>query len=201
MQALKYIEDANLYPIVFSNPAWKESKPVDLTGWRYVYDRVDDLIGGNHNKLLWDLRKWLIPSKEEQQLTWMITALVPYSPIVSKNVYQPNKKDPKTLPALVSREGLKVDNKIRDIIDASFSRINEIIRLKDALQIVTPPGELAITVLWVKRRGHVAREEVGMLFNDWGISWKASIIAAMVSELMVGNGHSESFQNTALTCR
>lgn len=194
LQALRYIEDANLYPIVFSNPKWKETRPVDLTGWRSAYERVAEFIESNDNKLLCDLRNWLIVTKEEQQITWIIAALVPYSVIVYKDDYQLNKKNPKTLPALVSREGLKVDNKIRDIIDASFSRIHEIVGLKNDLQIKSSLSGSASDGIHEKSRAPVSREEVGMMFNDWGISWKASIIAAMISELMAKTDRSKSIQ-------
>ena len=198
VQALRYIEDANLYPIVFGNPAWKESKPVDLAGWRSAYEAVAELIESDDNKLLRDLRECLIASKEEQQIGWIITGLVPYSLIVYKDKYQPNKKDPKTLPALVSREGLKVDNKIRDTIDAAFSRVHEIIKLKDALQSESLQSSSVSDGSHKKRQAPISREEVGILFNDWGVSWKASITAAMVSELMVENGQSESIQALTL---
>ena len=186
VQALQYIEDANLYPIVFSNPVWKETLPVDLTGWRPAYKRIADMIGqgscGGDRKLQ-NLHQWLIVTKEEHYSTWIIASVLPYSPILSEQEFKPGKKDPKTLSALVVREGLKVDNKVRDIVDAAFSRVDEVIGLKERLLSEKVPSRVS-EVESAKRSVPVSREEVGMLFNDWGISWRASILAAMGSELM-----------------
>jgi hypothetical protein len=172
-----------LYNTVFTNPTKDHDLTADTTDWSITYNLLHGMFYENEEfESLSYLKSCLVVDSDETYLSWLLCALVPWTPNISPHRYVQQKRAPKTLAALVAREGLKIDNRGRDIIDAAVSRLDEVIALKDS--IVSQPDIPASPTK--RKREPVSREDLGMILHSWGPSWRTSVIMGLLVESLQG---------------
>ena len=181
-RALYDIDRVGLYETIFTDPANPAIATASTTNWYRAYDLLAEVLSERDSTLsppLSLIRSSLV-SEGDVFLAWLLCALSPRS-LPSSGDYVPAKRQPKTLAALVAREGLKVDNKNRDSIDASALHLAEIIDLKC---LINQSNEEFHNPSDKRKREPISREDLGMKIHDWGSSWRNSVLLAIFVESM-----------------
>lgn len=168
-KALSLIDRLNLYNEVFTTDAECE---VDTTNWHRAYDHLRDLTkagsgGSSLPSPLETIQSILLRNADDKYHAWILTCFVPWA-------REPPKSDPRSPKRLVNaatlaaREGIKAENKIRDLVDDAVSHLSDIIEKKDAKQ-----GPNVDTY----------RETQGLAIRRWGSNWRSSVIYALLTEV------------------
>ena len=193
--AMAYVDRLGLYDTIFTDPAQQETVMPDTKGWYRVYSLLPAILQREGSQKLSALATTLVVRECEVYWAWLLCALTPWAPLVTRSQYTPRKGQPKTFAALVAREGLKVDNKAKEVIDQAMSRLPEVISIKDRAA-ETQVGESSTK----RKRDPLTREELGMLLYQWGASWRSSIFLAVFVELVQAKADSGiSFSDIAGT--
>lgn len=180
--ALGYIDRLGLYNSIFLDPSQKRSVFPETVAWSKAYSILPAVVQGQASPALKGLASTLLAAENDIFLAWLLCALAPWTTLMTPRQYTPKKGQPKTSAALVAREGLKVDNKNKDVVDKAASRLPRVISLKNS--VIKASDELGSAK---RKRECVSREELGMQLRDWGASWRSSVVLAMLVELMLAD--------------
>ena len=137
------------------------------------------IVQGTETPIFSNLRSFLLIEDNEVYWAWLLCALTPWAPLVTNQEFLPKKGQPKTLAAFAAREGLKVDNKSKDAIDKSMTRLTEVISLKNR---VIESNDMSGS--GKRKRGGVSRADLGMKIYEWGVSWRSNVVLAVLVELV-----------------
>ena len=177
--ALAYIDRLGLYDVIFTDPSPQFSKASNLRNWSNAYRLLPKIVQGTESSIFTSLRSSLLIEDNEVYLAWLLCALTPWAPLVTNQEYLPKKGQPKTLAAFAAREGLKIDNKSKDTVDKSMTRLPEVISLKNRVvewDDVSGSGE--------RKREGISRADLGMKIYDWGVAWRSNVVLAVLVELV-----------------
>lgn len=136
-----------------------------MTGWSTVYKFLDGLATN-------PLYNVLVTSDEERYLAWVLACIVPFSrtPTANPNI------NPRKVPApatTAAREGIKVPNKVADVIKGAVRNREEIVQLRDV-------------VLGGTSRMN-ERDLFGMAIRRWdsqGSQWRLQVLFAVLDDVM-----------------
>jgi tRNA nucleotidyltransferase (CCA-adding enzyme) len=143
-----------------------------------VYDCLKTL---KQNKTPGSIYETLVRSEDAQFVAWILAALTPWSSVALPET-PAGAKLPLPYATLAAREGIKVNNKISDIITAAFRNYGEITSLRDAIlrkdEYVTERGTL------------------GMTIRKWdflGKNWRLEVMLAIFVEVLKSGQTGEIF--------
>lgn len=151
----------------------------NTTKWGSLYRSLPHILREEKASASINLRSILAGEDFDVYMAWLLCTLAPWASPITSYQYIPKKSQPKTAAGLVAREGLKIDNKSRDIIDKSMSRVSDVIHLKNSM--IETEGEVG---LGKRKRKLVTREDLGMQLHDWDGSWRHSVLLALLVEVM-----------------
>ena len=172
--ALELIESQNLYDTIFSNPQNPEVIPDEKARneWRFQISFLGRLLKESKFDMV---RALLIQSKEDLYYAWVLAAFLPWQskpwPLKSKRMSK--GKGTNSAAAVTAREGLKLDNKVIEIVQNAVDHFEEV----KAMALDSP-------VSWSDKlkQQEVAelREQYGMAIRHWGPHWRNSVIYALL---------------------
>ena len=168
-EALHLIDRLGLYSVIFTDPTKEPPCSPATENWKLVYDCLETL---QRNKTPGSIYDTLVRSEDAQFVAWILAAVAPWSsvPLPEAKV---GAKIPLPYATLVGREGIKVNNKISDIITASFRNSAEITTLRDAI---------------LEKYAYVnERDTVGMMIRRWdwtGKNWRLEVMLAIFVEVL-----------------
>jgi tRNA nucleotidyltransferase/poly(A) polymerase len=173
-KALEYIDQLDLYDTIFVDPTREGVYIPDTTNWKEAYDTREKI-----SKSQGSLHNILIQNVEDEFMTWVVTALLPW---MNAPEPPPAKSGKRALPmaANVTREGLKASNKITDLLTVCMWNREEIEDLKD----------LKTT----------ARDVLGMAIRKWGAMWRLQLMASMLFDVFQQPDHKNSTIITQTSC-
>jgi tRNA nucleotidyltransferase (CCA-adding enzyme) len=164
---LELIDTIGLYQCVFVEPTQPEFYTPDLTHWRDSYDTLSQLLVAKDSAPGSQLRSIVIEGKEEEYLSWILVAMVPYSN--SPKIQAVKGKKMEHMVARVAREGLKLPSKIVDLLSLSNENVEQI------KQFVLEKTE--------------ERDILGMAIRQWGPTWRLQVLFALLHEIYVNPGN------------
>jgi hypothetical protein len=125
----------------------------------------------------------LIRSAEETYLAWLLAALTPWAGLQAHSTTKPGKKKLQPMAAVVAREGLKVNNKVLEVITGACRNAEEILEIIAELN-----HSSEIKDSNSKYDGSVDRSALGMTIRRWGSNWRYHVLFALLLNLKrVGN--------------
>lgn len=170
--ALQLIDRLGLYATIFTDPTVHLSPAPNTTNWSVVYNCLEELRSNETPKSIY---KSLVRSDDAKYLGWILAALAPWA-TVPEPVPVKKGKLPLPLGAMVAREGIKIDNKICNVVTGAFRNHEQITKLKDDIGCNEP---------YVKER-----DTVGMLIRRWdsqGGHWRLQALFAILVEALKRN--------------
>lgn len=178
-EALRLIFSLGLYETIYSDPAEAKSdhyRP-QCEGWEVLIDTLKDIIA-NGDVLQSELARSQDGHREEEVMAWQLAALVPYRDAPLPEPSAPRKKAPPPISVQVAREGIKANNKICDVINASVRNQSEISNLVDKLyQKKRRPSKM------VEGDDPAARDVLGMAIRRWGTTWRSQVLYSLLVEV------------------
>lgn len=165
-KAVEYINQLGLYNTIFVDPTQEGVYVPDTTNWKEAYDAREKI-----SKSDGSLHKILIRDAEEEFMSWVVAALVPWMDAPEPPPAKNGKRAP-PMAANVAREGLKAPNKITDLLTLCLWNREEIADLKD----------LKTT----------ARDILGMAIRKWGATWRLQVLASMLFDIFQQPDHKDS---------
>ena len=184
--ALNFVDRLDLYDVIFTDPARSSIPAPNTQWWSNAYKSLPKMLGSQEGSNPSTLSSKLTFENEERLAAWYLCSIAPWTPAITPDEYAQQKGQAKTLAAFVAREGIKIDNKNRDIIDKSVLRLEDMIALKNRLvrdKEACRPSK--------RKQPAISREEVGMQLHGWGALWRCGIILANLVELMQGEAGSK----------
>ncbi|EHK99602.1 putative CCA tRNA nucleotidyltransferase 2 [Glarea lozoyensis 74030] len=168
-EALHLIDRLGLYSVIFTDPTKDAASSPAVENWKLVYDCLETLQG---NKTPGSIYDTLVRSEDAQFVAWILAAVTPWSSVPLPEA-KPGAKLLLPYATLVGREGIKVNNKISDIITAAFRNLDEITALRNAIQ---------------KKEPYVSeRDTLGMMIRRWdwqGKNWRLEVLLAIFVEVL-----------------
>ena len=170
--------------MIFTDPSQPNLAAPETKRWWRSYERMFEIAGGSDRPIGLKIKSTLLVEQAEVYIGWLLCALAPWAPLITTHQYSPTRGQPRTFATLVAREGLKVDNKCKDAIEKSMSRLNEAISLKESVLESYEPD-----IPKKRKREDITRAELGIKLYDWGVSWRSSVLLALLVELMQIDKH------------
>lgn len=174
---------------MFTDPNSKSSSTPNMHNWTRAYDTVHLLWKGSepsseHSHTETDIsipviKSNLLRTPDELYLAWLLAALVPWAGAPPPQSPTPSNKQPSSVPSTVAREGLKVSNKVLDIIAKAFKNANEIdaLRRRVVMQRSSSDPPPAINE-------KVGRSDLGLAIRRWGSSWRSQVLLALLLDVV-----------------
>ncbi len=177
----------NLYSIIFPAPASEKAAPV-TDQWRLAYDVMDDLAGPAARRQLENypaedaslsaLAGILFQSEQDIYLAWLLAALVPWrtAPLPPPG---PKGQLQLPIPAVVVRDGLKVTNKVFEIVIRAFRNVDEVTTIRGKFTAAIKQAETPVEDI-----EEFSRESLGMAIRRWGSSWRMQVVLALLLDVV-----------------
>lgn len=168
--ALQLFDSLGLYSTIFTDPTVNNAPEPSISRWKYAYDCLDIL---SSNESPGSIYKLLIRSKDAAKVAWILAALTPWAEVAQPSRCKHAGKVPLPFATSVAREGIKLNNKICDIVTGAFRNFEEISSFKSAVVNNEP---------WTKER-----DKLGMAIRRWDSSgghWELQAMLAILVEAM-----------------
>lgn len=159
-----------LYTTIFTDPKTAETPAPDTTKWPVAYSCLDEL---RSNETPGSIYKSLVRSDDARFLSWILAALTPWSQLPLPKPAEGSYKIPLPQGYKVAREGLKLENKVCNVVTGSFRHREQITELKDAIRR--------------KEAYTTERDTVGMTIRRWdsqGGSWRLQALFAILVDAL-----------------
>ena len=132
-----------------------------------VYDCLETL---RKNETPGSIYQALVRSDDARYLAWILAALTPWSAIPLPP-YNTAGKQPLPLGALAAREGVKLENKLCNVVTGAFRHYEQIITLKEAithnLNYIQERDTLGMDIRrWESHGGHWRLQALFALFVE-----------------------------------
>ncbi|KAI0433648.1 hypothetical protein F5Y09DRAFT_328864 [Xylaria sp. FL1042] len=168
-RSLQYIHDLGLYHTIFTDPTKPKMPLPDLSRWNCAYECLSYLF---RNQLGEPIANVLVQADEASYYAWTLSALAPWE-FINEPIHAGNGKSPPPLITLAGREGIKVPNKLCELITAAHRNRADILALKTAV---------------VEKRSHInERDRFGMAIRRWdakGGYWRLQVLFSLLVEAM-----------------
>ena len=171
-----------MYNTIFTNPTIDQYNLADTSHWNLAYDQLLAIVRPPAKKddastSLALIREILLPDSEHVYLAWLLCAFVPWARAIPE---APNAKAPRTVAAIIAREGMKADNTQTKIIENAVLSLPEILSSTKAID----NREYATTSPLKRKQDSILRGAQGMAIRRWGVYWPSSVIYALLVETM-----------------
>lgn len=182
--ALRLIEEGNLYDTIFTDPTRKLDFQPSIEIFRKAYQLTKSLLRENDNSkpsVLLDVLLSDSKGSDDDYLAWVSAAVMPWADAPK---VPPSKKSRQPLHAayIVAQEGLKVPNRISDVIATSLDNHESITQLV---------GNCQKPLAKDSRDASAQREEIGMSLRKWGRSWRSQVFFSLLHEIVYGSQSTE----------
>lgn len=170
--ALRLIDRLGLYKFIFIDPTVQTAEFPSTENWPLVYEFLYEL---KSNETPGSIYQSLVRSEDAQFTAWVLAALTPWSTIPLPKP-TPAGKQLLPLPTLVAQKGIKLNNKICEIVTGAFRNLQEITSLRDSILKKEPLIQ--------------ERDTLGMTIRRWdfqGKNWKLQVLLAVLVESMTTN--------------
>ena len=187
--ALSLIDRLGLYETVFTDPTRTMEYSPDIGHLRKGYDFVREILSDARFGFP-AIRDILIKTSDDQYFAWITAALMPWADAPLLPPPKPTGR-PQYAAHLVAREGLKIPNKISDVVATASKNVEEIRKIKD---------DCYIQVKYPHRKNTseeaAARDTLGMAIRRWGPLWKQEVLYSLIHEICSGSISRESKYST-----
>lgn len=150
---------------MFTDPENPDIPQPDIQNVAVAYETLDSL---RKNKTPGSIYDVLVRSDEASYFAWVLAAITPWQ-FVEQPAHTGTGKPPLPLPTVAAREGIKVPNKLGDVITASYRHRAEIMSFKEAV---------------CEKASYIQeRDRFGMAIRQWeakGGHWKLQVLAALL---------------------
>jgi tRNA nucleotidyltransferase (CCA-adding enzyme) len=188
-KALMLIDRLGLYDTIFTDPANAIRTTPDLNCWQQTYRFLCSalcLTDQDTSSLTVSrsmIQSILIRDAEEAYLGWLLASLTPWAIHQAPPTGKPGRKKIQPMAAVVAREGLKVNNKILEVITGACTNWEEISKL--VINWKYSPKEEDTRSGIIDRTD---RSVLGMSIRRWGFNWRYHVLFALLLDLKrVGN--------------
>ncbi|KAL3426025.1 poly A polymerase head domain-containing protein [Phlyctema vagabunda] len=167
--ALRLIDSLGLYSTIFTDPV-KQLPAPSSQQWKASYDCLEEL---KNNQTPGSIYDSLVRSDDAKYLSWVLVALTPWSQVNGELPLKPGGRATLPYATIVAREGIKVNNKVGDVITGALRNYGQIIVLKDAILSNQD---------YINERG-----TIGMQIRKWdsqGGYWRLHALYALLVEAM-----------------
>ena len=187
-KALALIDRLGLYDTIFSDPANAVLTAPDLDYWQQAYlflrsvlcrtDQDTSSLTDSHSRI----QSILIRGAEEAYLAWLLAALTPWAIHQAPPTGKPGRKKIQPMAAVVAREGLKVNNRISEVITGACTNWEEISKLVINRKY-SPKEDTCSEII-----DSTDRSALGMSIRRWGFNWRYHVLFALLLDLKrIGN--------------
>ncbi|KAI9859531.1 MAG: CCA tRNA nucleotidyltransferase, mitochondrial [Trichoglossum hirsutum] len=183
-RALVLIDRLGLYNTIFTDPENNLTLVPDLSCWQQTYRFLHKIlyrVDQNFNSaadLCSKIQSILIRTADEAYLAWLLAALTPWANLQALPMSKSGKKKLQPMAAIVAREGLKVNNKVFEVITGACGNSEEIIKniteLKSLLENDDSSSE---------RNDSIDRGALGMAIRRWGSNWRSHVLFSLLLDL------------------
>jgi tRNA nucleotidyltransferase (CCA-adding enzyme) len=151
-------------------PSLDFTKEPDLTRWPVAYTCLEHLSRTQSPASIYNI---LVQSNEDAYFAWVLASLCPWNSFSAYEAGSKSTKPDLPMVARVARDGLKVPNKLSDLISASHCHREEILAIREAFLNNSPVSQerdtLAMTIRrWASRSKH----------------WQIQVLYAVLTEAM-----------------
>lgn len=182
--ALELIHRENLYLTIFPATETLSGLQPTIDRWDCVYEFMNIMVGSStavsgESDPIQIISSILLPDVQNRHMAWYLAAIVPW---VNATVQDQSKSGTKTkhpLPAIVARDGIRISNKIYQMITTGTQNAGEVINFIRMTTTQNHSPESSTT-----ESGHIGRDTLGMAIRDWGSSWRMQVLLAFLLEII-----------------
>ncbi|KAI9780233.1 MAG: CCA tRNA nucleotidyltransferase, mitochondrial [Geoglossum umbratile] len=182
-----------LYDTIFTDPTNDMPTAPDLNCWQQTYQFLHSTLhDADHSASSATnprsrIQSMLIRGAEEAYLAWLLAALTPWANLQALPTGKPGRKKLQPMAATVAREGLKVNNKVLEVIVGACTNGEEITKLISDQEYSPEKEGTCLGIV-----GPTDRSALGMAIRRWGYNWRYHVLFALLLDLKrVGNGTQE----------
>lgn len=161
--SVELIESTSLYQCIFGEPEQPDFYKADLTNWSATYHALADILNANDLASGSKLRSLLVRDKDDKYVAWIIGCMVPLAE--APKIKTKNGKKMEDFITRVAHEGLKLPNRVSNILTASKDNLDDI---KDIVQ-----------------SKQVARDTIGMALRRWGSTWRLQLLFSALHDIFL----------------
>jgi tRNA nucleotidyltransferase (CCA-adding enzyme) len=188
--ALVLIDRLGLYDTIFTDPTNDIPTAPDLNCWQQTYQFLHSTLhdvdhgASSATNPRSRIQSMLIRGAEEAYLAWLLVALTPWANLQALPTGKPGRKKLQPMAAIVAREGLKVNNKVLEVIVGACTNGEEITKLISDQEYSPEEEGTSLGIV-----GPTDRSALGMAIRRWGYNWRYHVLFALLLDLKrIGNG-------------
>ncbi|KAH0565691.1 hypothetical protein GP486_000910 [Trichoglossum hirsutum] len=192
--ALVLIDRLGLYNTIFTDPENNLMFVPDLSCWQQTYRFLHSILredqGSNSAAGACSrIQPMLIRNAEEAYLAWLLASLTPWANLQAFPPSKSSKKKLQPMAAIVAREGLKVNNKVFEVIAGACGNSEEITRNITKLKSLLESGNSDL-----ESNDSIDRGALGMAIRRWGSNWRPHVLFSLLLELKrIGDNTQEMY--------
>ncbi|KAF1993713.1 poly A polymerase C-terminal region-like protein [Amniculicola lignicola CBS 123094] len=189
--ALSLIDRLGLYVTIFTDPTRDMMSEPELEYFPRAYNLINNLLEDRTADVPAIITETFTRNAEERYLAWICASLIPWADAPTIPHQKPTQR-PYYAAQLVAREGIKLPNKVSDIITAALRDGEDIRKLVNQchsqLRRGTRSGEDA-----------TSRDVLGMAIRRWGPTWRTQVLWSLIYEVVLGSVSRETILQSYTT--
>ena len=178
--ALSIIERLGLYRTIFDDPTQNLHYQPDLEAFSISYNALAVLVCPSaHNDATEAIARLLLRNDEDRYMMWILSAIIPWADAPVLDSLKQGSSKPVLAAVCVAREGIKVPNKICEVVGASIKNLSDITTVKNNfISQHDSSGKSAVV-----HEDFKSREYLGVAVRRWGSSWRSQLTFAMAHDM------------------